>query len=168
MESARRTPPAVPPIIFCPRDFYLVLAYSTILLMSSFMIETIKQLNLPTGEFVVVGSGLLDALDLRTSDDVDLVVSEDLYNRLKAGGWQSENKSWGELISKSPVEAMLSWDSTDGGNNLADLIQTSVSINGINFVSPKRLLAWKRKKNRPKGQKDIELLEKYLGSESKL
>jgi len=60
--------------------------------------KKLKELNLPEGKYVVIGSGLLAALGLREANDLDLLVSADLLAGLIKSG---------RYIKK------------DGGNNLS-------------------------------------------------
>ena len=45
--------------------------------------ERVKDLGLPLGQLIVIGSGLLDQLGIRAASDIDLVVSNELFNALK-------------------------------------------------------------------------------------
>lgn len=47
------------------------------------IIQKVKELNLPDGTFAVVGSGTMEALDIRNTNDIDLVVSPEVYAELK-------------------------------------------------------------------------------------
>jgi hypothetical protein len=38
--------------------------------------EKVKELNLPFGKYVVVSSGVLDALGIRSASDVDIAVTK--------------------------------------------------------------------------------------------
>ncbi|MFA5841907.1 MAG: hypothetical protein WC835_03050 [Candidatus Paceibacterota bacterium] len=40
--------------------------------------QRVKKLNFPIGEYVVVGSGLLDALGLRKANDIDVAITQKL------------------------------------------------------------------------------------------
>lgn len=46
------------------------------------VIDKVRTLGLPDDEYIVIGSGLLDAWKLRTSSDIDLVVSPERFNKL--------------------------------------------------------------------------------------
>lgn len=47
--------------------------------MSVSLIERIKELRLPEGQFMVSGSGILDVLGIRSAEDIDLLVSPELF-----------------------------------------------------------------------------------------
>ena len=50
------------------------------------IISRIKQLRLPYGQYVVVGSGTLDALGIRQAADIDIAVLPALHTALRATG----------------------------------------------------------------------------------
>lgn len=58
--------------------------------------QKIAELNLPTNSYVVVGSGILGALGIRESNDIDLVVTEEEYRNIERLGW--ERGTWGDDI----------------------------------------------------------------------
>jgi len=41
--------------------------------------ERVKKLNLPLGEYVVIGGGILEALGIRNTNDVDIIVVPKLF-----------------------------------------------------------------------------------------
>lgn len=54
----------------------------------------VKDLNLPYGQYVIFGSGPLEAHGIRKTRDVDLLITTKLYKELKTRGWQE--KAWSE------------------------------------------------------------------------
>ena len=67
------------------------------------IIDKIKELNFPSGEYVVVGSGILSALGIRESNDIDIAVLPKLHRELVA------NEEWkkDERYRKASVSPML-------------------------------------------------------------
>ncbi len=51
------------------------------------LFEEVKRLDLPPGEYVVIGSGILGALGIRDIADVDLLVSPRVFEQLRERGW---------------------------------------------------------------------------------
>lgn len=51
--------------------------------------DHVKSLNLPFGEYVVIGSGVMSAHGIRQHKDVDLLVTPALYETLKKDGLDS-------------------------------------------------------------------------------
>lgn len=119
--------------------------------------------DIPADRAVVVGSALLDALELRTSHDIDVMVTKETFDRVASLGHKTTPYSDGtrQLIIDD-LELMYSWRS----RTLEDFLPDSISIDGVQFLSPEGLLAWKREQNRSKDHTDIVLLEAYLKAQS--
>jgi len=132
------------------------------------IIQRVAALHLPSDKFVVISSGILDALGLRSAKDIDLVAEPSLFELLRSSGEWTEQQKHGEPVlysSNGEVEVWLSWGS-GGKPNFADLYRDSVVIGGIHFTSPQRTIIEKRKMNRPKDVADIALLETYIRTHS--
>jgi hypothetical protein len=126
------------------------------------IIERFLKLDLPAGKCVVIGSGILDALGLRKSDDIDLAVSPELFSQLQVmDGWVSEEKHGEIFLLKDDVEVWQDWG-TDEESSFSNLYKNSVVIQGVHFANPQFVLGWKKQRNREKDVKDIQLLEEYL------
>ena len=52
------------------------------------IIQKVQKLNLPIGEYVVVGSAILELKNIRPAQDIDLVVSSKLFKDLQYQGWK--------------------------------------------------------------------------------
>jgi hypothetical protein len=123
------------------------------------IIERFLKLDLPAEQCVVIGSGILDALGLRKSDDIDLAVSPELFSQLQVmDGWVSEEKHGEIFLLKDDVEVWQDWG-TDEESSFSNLYKNSVVIQGVHFANPQFVLGWKKQRNR---EKDIQLLEEYL------
>lgn len=124
------------------------------------IIQRIKDLNFPFDQFVVIGSGLLDAYGLRSADDIDLVVSDGLYELLKQKGVYKELLKHDEsYLEGDKLEIWLTWGKNTDFNSL---YLDSVVIDGIHFVNPRFLIEKKYEMGRTKDIEDIRLLEQYL------
>ena len=119
------------------------------------LIKLIENLNLPKDEYYILSSGFLVLYGLRDlAGDLDLCVSEELFNSLKEK-------------YKIKDEAKNSF----GFYKLNDLVEVVVE-NKKNFTRDfkdgypaetlERILKFKKKVNRPKDQRDIIKLEEYL------
>ena len=128
------------------------------------IIERVRTLNLPADEFVVIGSGVLEALGLRLSNDVDIVVSPRLYDELKNLGWAETPRRNYFYLQKDDTEAYLFWDNDSIEPNLAELKQSEMVIDGIAFADPQRLMAWKQRRAEPKDLRDVVLLQQWLSA----
>lgn len=125
------------------------------------IINRVRALELPPHDFVVIGSGVLDALQLREAGDVDLVMSSDLFTRLQRDErWLLGEKHGRPILTHGDTEAFLSWGS-NGAPNFMELYETGMTIDGIRFTNPQFVINWKRR-GLDKDIRDIALLEGYL------
>jgi hypothetical protein len=121
--------------------------------------ERVKALQLPLDQIVVIGSGLLDVLGLRDSGDVDLVVTTELFDELRATELYDEEEKYGDtVLLKDDLEIWRDWSKE---LPFATLQQSAVIINDIQFVNPKILIEMKRRRGSEKDLHDIQLLEGY-------
>jgi len=123
------------------------------------IVDRVRELGLPAGQFVVIGSGVLDALGLRPSGDVDLAVSDTLFDQLKADGWRVTARRDGEVLERGDVEAWHGWGPDA---DFERLLAGSVMIDEIHFANPQFVIDRKRQRGSAKDLTDIKLLEEYL------
>jgi len=128
------------------------------------IVKIVKDSGLPKGEFIVVASGIMNALGIRESDDIDLVVTHNLYQILKQSGREEVDKEDYKVLLNGPLEAGLCWDSENEIPNFDNLIKDAVVINDVPFASLERVKSYKQKMQRPKDIKDIALIDKYLNN----
>jgi hypothetical protein len=63
-------------------------------------IDSVSTLRLPSEEYIVIGSGVLCALAIREAADVELVVSENVFNQTKERNhWVYISEHMGEQLS---------------------------------------------------------------------
>lgn len=126
--------------------------------------ERVKATGLPLDEVVVIGSGLLEQLGMRDAQDIDLVVSEELFDQL-AGNTAKYSKQvqHGEerlIRDNPPLEIWRSWGS-GGVPNFNELYQNGQTLDDVRFVATKTLIEQKKIRNLQKDQDDITWLERY-------
>lgn len=142
-----------------------VLSSAPVIIMN--IIQEVKKLKLDPGSYIVVGSGLLAALSIRQTSDVDLVVSKDVYNKYKSLGWYEKTWPKGDpTISQGIYEFGTDWGDDKNIFTLEDLLSDKQVIDGINFVSLQRLRDWKLTKGREKDLADVALIDAYLKQSS--
>ncbi len=122
--------------------------------------QRIAELNLDKDSYIVVGSGILGALGIRESSDIDLVVTEDVYQRIKKLGWKKA--LWGDHI-------VFQQDVFDIGNDwygerVEDLLKRAQVIDGVPYLSVDDVYEWKKKQGREKGLRDLTLIDDYRRS----
>jgi hypothetical protein len=127
--------------------------------MNSFT-DRVKASGLPLDEVVVIGSGLLDAYGLRESRDIDLVVSQSLFDILKQNpSYQIHSPRENvEVLLKDAYEIWVDWPPA----NFDQLKKDAVIINDVLFVNPHFLIERKAERGSEKDLADIVLLKGYL------
>lgn len=124
------------------------------------IIQRVTELRFPLDQIIVIGSGLLDAYGLRQADDIDLIVTPELYKKLQSTGEYTEGEKHGETyLLKDKIEVWLTWGA---GKDFTTLWKDGVTVEGVRFVNPHFLMERKRQRGHDKDIKDIEMLEQYL------
>ena len=122
------------------------------------VIDRVKELKLPEGEYVVVGGAVMEVLNLRQSNNIDIVVSGDVYARFAAKRqWHEYSLTTGKLVlTKDNINLMRSWfGRTLGMIKRRDTFEKS----GVLFMGTKQLITTKLRLGRRKDQSDISLLK---------
>lgn len=130
------------------------------------IITKVRELNLQKGSYIVFGSCPLAVAGIREANDIDLLVSDEVFAELKRAGWQELYKSPDDIpLAKDVFEAHNNWNfSTSQSYNptLKTLLESATVIDGVPFASLEEVLKWKKASKRPKDLADIELINKYL------
>lgn len=132
----------------------------------------VKKLGFPVGEYVVVG-GAMEAYGIRDAKDLDIVVTESLFEKLLSEGRQlciceecrvdQEKGSSKRMLKKPGVDiiSQYTWKDTYQADT-TELIRNANIIDDVPFVQLEELLKWKKAAAREKDLKDVELIEYYL------
>lgn len=127
------------------------------------IISKVKELNLPEGSFLVFGSGPLAEAGIREAQDIDLLVSPEIYAELKKPGWQELRKDEKDIpLVHDVFEAHDSWNFSSYSPTLEHLLATATVIEGVPFAALEEVKKWKLASARPKDLADAELIDKYL------
>lgn len=133
--------------------------------MESDIFQRIRKFNLPVGKYAVFGSALMDVWGLRRAADLDIIVTPELYQKLKEDGWEEKQAHGFPMLVKKDanVTTAQEWP-TDGDYNpdRLQLIKEAAFIRGVPFVRVEEVIACKTAYNRPKDQQDIKLLKEHL------
>ena len=135
------------------------------------ILTKLNELNLNPDNSVVNGSGVLNALGIRLSGDVDLVVPVTVYSELEQTDRFNRGQSYGrEVLTDGLLEIGTSWEVLGKDQTYDDLAQNSLIIAGVRYTSLDFLLAVKRSwldgdDVRQKDIDDVELIEKYLAAQ---
>lgn len=113
-------------------------------------IQGLEKFNLPKSEYIILSGGSLLLRGLREkSADFDLCCSKKLARKIKLYDSPRDDKDF--FIPFENCQMMDNFDEYE-----FDL------IDGYQCESLESILAFKKRANRPKDQKDIEIIEKYL------
>lgn len=123
------------------------------------LMDELKKLNLPSDEFSVFGSGPMAIRGLKEPGDMDIIVTENLWNKLKQK-YELVKKPNYEYLTVNGIDFFHDW--THPGYDLNKLINDSDIIQRVRFVKLEAVLEWKLKRNLEKDKKDIDILKKHL------
>jgi hypothetical protein len=125
------------------------------------LFQKAKDLQLPIGQYALFGSTPLGVRNLRDCHDVDIIVTEDLWNKFKNENWEIITVNDGvQKLSKDDIEILKNW--YPGEWDIKKLIEEAEIIDELPFVKLKEVLKWKKLFNREKDQKDIKIIEEFL------
>ena len=132
--------------------------------------KEVKKLEFPEGKYVVVGSGPMVAHQIRESHDIDIVVSQKIFDACKNSGvWEilpwTYEKPGQVYLKKDRIELYIDVNCQDFNPTTKELIQRSQIVNGVPFASLGDTIRFKTeyaKSNKPKHLADITLIENYI------
>jgi hypothetical protein len=121
----------------------------------------LTSLGISSTEPIIVGSGILDMLGIRPSNDVDLLISKETFYKIAGHGHEILQRPDGsEKIEVDDIELMHDWY----GKKVSDAAIKTTVIDGIKFMSIEEVCRWKALLDRSKDQVDILLIDKCLES----
>lgn len=123
------------------------------------LLKKFKKLNLPDGEYAIYGSGPLGARGIRDVNDLDVIVSNGLYLKLKEKYSKNFKK---DRITIGKIEIYPCWKWEPKINQLENAIKQSELIEGIRFIRLNDMINYKKKMGRTKDFDDIKLIESYF------
>jgi hypothetical protein len=124
----------------------------------------LRALSLPEDQYVVVGGGVLALLELRDTEDIDLVVTESLFNRLREQGWRTKTRPNGKPgLKLGVVEAYLDVNCETFERSTSWLLEHAQILDGIPTTDLETLAGFKAGYGRPKDLRDLALLKERAG-----
>lgn len=133
--------------------------------------DILAAFGLTADNAIVIGSGILDALGLRPSQDIDITVRPETYTRLAKDKRFSETQTHGRsILTYEELEVGTGWGVlTNAGTEKTfdDLYARSAVIDGVRYITLDFLLAVKQSwlqddHVRQKDIDDVKLIEQYL------
>lgn len=128
------------------------------------IIEKIKSLNFKADQYVIIGSGIMDALGIRKAADVDISVTKELFEELrKTGDWEEITKYIDRPFLKRDVfEINQKLDWNDYYTTTEEAIASAQIIEGVPFMNLQELCKFKKTMGREKDFNDIKLIKEYI------
>lgn len=134
------------------------------------LLEQLKKMKLPKDAYAIFGSGPIGIRDIRDTHDLDIIVSDELFEEIKSDS-SYINKSFEingrsvEMYYKNGIEIYNKWGPGEWDTN--KIIQSAEIIDGMPFASLDMVIKWKKIAGREKDLEDIKLIEEYMNKQSK-
>lgn len=127
------------------------------------IIAKVKGLKLPEDSYVVFGSCPMALAGIRESNDIDMLVTKEVFTSLGMAGWTLANKGKRDNpLVYDVFEAHKSWNFSSYSPTLKHLLASATVVDKVPFASLKEVRTWKAASGRPKDFADIKLIDKYL------
>ncbi len=129
------------------------------------LLNNLKALNLPPEEFVIVSSGSLAVRGIREAKDLDVVVTEKLWNELVKNYPIIEKDGVQRIDCGNYIEILENRSSLFANSHVVpveDVFRDADVIDGIKYISLNHLRKIKETFKREKDIKDIALIDAYL------
>jgi len=127
------------------------------------LLEKLEKLNLPKDKFAIYGSGPLGIRGIREINDLDLIVTADLWDELSKA-YPVEGPDNKQRIWFGEIEIV--------GNTVLykaeKMIKEADIIDGVRYVNLETIMKCKKKMGRKKDLKDIKLIKNYLKNLAKI
>ncbi len=147
-----------------PREFESPRFRKFMLIEKDNIFNEVKALELPLGEYCVVGGGVLSAHSLRPHGDIDLLITKKLQAELEKRDWQKVQKRIDfEVLVFKNVEASTDMVTLENYKpNINEVIKKSDIINDIPFSNLLDVVDFKKALGREKDLTDIKLIKSFL------
>jgi hypothetical protein len=130
--------------------------------------KIVSELGLnPFEDVILVGSGAMAANNIRPAEDIDLVVTYSIFNRLSKLKFFKNSffKDGAPRLTGQDFDIIIKWDKPDCVScNFEELHKDSSIIKGVRTLSLERVLSWKHRNSRAKDKRDILLIEEFMSS----
>lgn len=137
------------------------------------LFEAVKKLNLSIGQYAITQSGALGIRGIRKVGDIDIVVSDSLWEELAEKYGVHEERGFEDRIFKSikisddiEIIGRKTFEDMDPeAPSIDEQISQSEIIEDLPFVNLQHVLFFKKKLNRPKDQPDIAFIKTLLNAD---
>ncbi len=119
-------------------------------------LDELEDLELSVGDYVLTGSAVMAVAGLRENKDLDIMVRQDVWDRLKA---RPDFSLEAGKLARGHLEVMR--DSALPTMSADDLIEAAEIIDGHPYVPIKYVAMFKLKRKTQKDLADYQLIEKF-------
>lgn len=126
--------------------------------------QEVKGLNLPPGEYAITSSGPLGARGIREINDVDIIATRQLYERLKTQYGEETAGPMRKVVISPRVEVFgpSSFpDKLPGEPSLEEQISSAEIIAGLPFVGLDYVIFYKKQMGREKDLQDLRMIDEW-------
>ncbi len=126
--------------------------------------DFVRSLKLPLGGYAIVQSGALGIRGIREISDVDIIVSEKVWEQLSSEHQPVDNHGITQIrLGDCEIMHQGSFaESEPGTPSMAEQIAAAEIIDGLPFQNLEHLLFFKTQMNRPKDQADIATIKDLI------
>jgi hypothetical protein len=129
------------------------------------VLAELQALKLTSGQYVVVGGAALAIRDIRDTEDIDLVVTPQLFDELAARGWQPKARPSGKPGLKfARAEAYLDVNCEAFGQSTSWLLEHAERVHDTLLVDLPTLAQFKAGYGRDKDVRDLQLISEHCPS----
>lgn len=133
------------------------------------LFQKVKNLNLPIGEYALFGSTPMGIRGLRDCYDVDIIVTEKLWNEYRnKPEWtlkkSEEPDKYSDGLRNDNIELWKDWWPEW---DIKKLIQEAEIIDDLPFVKLEEVLKWKKYVAREKDLQDVKIIENFLNKKKR-
>lgn len=99
-----------------------------------YIIKKVKSLGFPKGSYIVFGSCPMAIAGLRESNDIDMLVTSEIYNKMKNVGWKvMENCIKSSKRYRRPkIDKRLSVNFNKRSKLILNLLFLQIAVNSVN------------------------------------
>ena len=129
-------------------------------IVSDRLIKAVKKLGLPQDRCFVFATGIMDVLGLKESNDIDLVVAPEVFEKIREDkNWTSHYKEENGMVMYTTVVDGVEIETSDAHDwidwydektGFQGLIDRTEVFDDVRFINLDDLLAWKKNTNREK------------------
>lgn len=126
------------------------------------ILEKIKSLNIPIGKYIVIGSSILEVKGIRKANDIDILILDGEFDKLRTAGFQEKRYPDGNITLVGNNFEISNKFISGYRQNPGVAISKAEIINGVPFMTLRELIKYKQFMRRVKDLKDIKLIKSYL------